>query len=112
MMHEATRVKALRILGELEEQIKSAERMLLAGEDLSAIRILLAARRMGGEASASLIGDCLRTASWKVVQGDLQDRLRGKESFARMIEFALLALCSECRQQIGVYLKKERESDV
>lgn len=45
------------------------------------------------------------------MQGDLQDRLRAKESFARMIEFALLALCLECRQQIGFYLE-ETESDV
>lgn len=111
-MHEATKVKALRILKELEEQIRSAEGMLLAGEDLSAIRILLAACRLSGEASVSLIGDCLRTASSKVVQGNLQSRLQGKESFARMIEFALLALCPECRQQIGVHLKEERESDV
>lgn len=89
------------LLRQIGERVESAERDWQTGDALAAMHALAQARRLCGQATAALAGDCLR-AAWADV------RQRGSaadlDAFFQLVEFAWDALCPACREQAAAGL--------
>lgn len=95
-MTAAAQRQALALLQQVGERVETAEGDWQAGDALAAVRALVQARRLCGQATAALVGYCLR-AAW----GDVRQRGSAADlaAFFQMVEFAWDALCPACREQ-------------
>ena len=104
-MDPATRVKAVRILQALLKQVVAAETLLSQGDDPATMRSLLKARRLGGQATAAVIANCLRQAFAAADSADRYTREQGLDEFFRLIAFVESTLCPTCRRRVAAKLK-------
>jgi hypothetical protein len=96
----------LNSLSDVREQIGDVEALLSNGDHLAALHRLLQSRNQLRRAVVIFIVECLRENLAMVKDEDslsYETRLR---NLTEIVDFALLALCPDCRRQIGVHLKE------
>lgn len=101
----ATRAEVEHFLQDVLKRVTAAESLLLQGDDLAAMRSLLKARRLSGQATATLIANCLRRAFANVDSADRYTREQCLDEFIRLIDFAETTLCPTCRRRVAAKLK-------
>ena len=103
-----TRVRAdtLKYLKKVEQSVKAAETLFDAGEYLPAVRTLTEARRLGGQATAVLMAECLRRVLDDASNGDRYAREKCLDELVRLVGFIESALCPACRRRVAARLKE------
>jgi hypothetical protein len=99
-MQPKTKVEATKSLKQIGQRVATAEALLLTGNHAAAMRALLEARRLGGQATAVLMADCLQRALNGVSSSDRRTREASLEEFIRLVDFVESTLCATCRGQV------------
>lgn len=106
-MSPTGRTKALQYLKEVEQSVRAAETLFDAGEYLPALRALTQARRLGGQATAVVMADCLRRVLDDATRGDRRTREKGLDELVRLVGFVESALCPASRRRVAARLKEK-----
>jgi hypothetical protein len=93
-------------LADVREQIGKAATSLSDEDHLAALNWLLQSRNHLRQAVVILIVECLRENLQAVEDEDNSSYERRLRNLTGIVDFALLALCPDCRRQIGVDLKE------
>ena len=91
---EMQRDETLQHLNAMLEEIVQARGLTATGQAISALQALLRARRLGRQAIAVLLGDCLSTTATQADPASLS-------RLVELIGFAQQALCPGCRIEAG-----------
>lgn len=103
-MNELERATILKPFAELSEQIRQAEDLLSSGEEVAALRAIYGIKKQIGQVTVMLIVQCLRKNLEAIAGEDqLSYEMRMHHLF-ETLNFALLALCPECQQEIRTKL--------
>lgn len=105
-MSQLERGAILKILDASYEKVGQAEDLLSNGEGMAALQLLLETKKVIREVVVILIVHCLRE-SLEAIDGE--DQLSSEKRLRDLIElmnFAMLALCLDCQNQIGAKLKE------
>jgi uncharacterized protein with beta-barrel porin domain len=106
-MKPETKVAATKHLKRLGQCVATAEALLSAGNHTAAMRALLEARRLGGQATAVLMADCLQQSLAGVNSPDRRTREASVDEFIRLVDFVESTLCVKCRRRVAARLKEK-----
>ena len=98
---EAQRDEVMQYLYAMLDETTRAHDLTADGQDLPAMQALLRARRLGKQAIAALLGNCLSVTTAQADEGSLP-------KLTELIGFAQRSLCPACRSEVG---KKWKESE-
>lgn len=105
-MQQTEQGACLKPLTELQEQVGQAVERLSAGEDLTALRMLIQTKVYIRKAVVSIIIKCLqqklRANNWS----DQESIERDLTDIFQLVEFTLTTLCPECKHQIYMELNR------
>jgi hypothetical protein len=105
-MSQIERGIILKSLHELSEQVGQAEDLLSHGEDVASLQLILGIKKLIRQVVVILVAQCLRKNLEAIDSEDQHSSETRLQDLVEMMNFALLALCLECRQQIGAKLKE------
>lgn len=105
-MRPETKVEAMKSLKQIGQRVASAEALALAGDSAAAMRALLEARRLGGQATAVLMADCLQQALAGVNSPDRRTREASVDEFIRLVDFVETTLCRACRRRVASRVRR------
>jgi hypothetical protein len=106
-MQPETKVEATKTLKQIGQRVATAEALLSAGQHAAAIKTLLEARRLGGQATAVLMADCLQQVLAGISSPDRRTREASVDEFIRLVDFVESTLCATCRRRVAARLKEK-----
>ena len=98
---EAKRDEIIQHLYAILNETRQAHDLTADGQAILAMQALLRARRLGKQAIATLLGNCLSVTTAQADEGSLP-------KLTQLIGFAQRSLCPACRSEVG---KKWKESE-
>jgi len=93
-------------LVELLEQVIKADELLSTGQDLAALQLLLGTKTQIREAIIPIVVNCVRQKLSAENWIDREVREKELNEVYKLLEFSLLTLCPDCKQQIYLELRK------
>ncbi len=105
-MEPDTRAEVTKQLKQISQRIATAEALTSADDPAAAMRTLLAARHLGGRATAVLLADCLQQALQGVRSPDRRMREASVDEFIRLADFVDTTLCRTCRRRVAARVKR------
>jgi hypothetical protein len=106
-MEPKTRAEVTKLLKQIGQRVATAEALASADDPVAAMRTLLAARHLGGQATAVLMADCLQQALAGVNSPDRRTREASVDEFIRLVDFVESTLCVKCRRRVAARLKEK-----
>ncbi len=105
-MEPHTRAEVTKLLKQIGQRIATAEALTSSDDPAAAMRTLLAARHLGGRATAVLLADCLQQALQGVRSPDRRMREASVDEFIRLADFAETTLCRTCRRRVASRVRR------